>query len=190
MDQKDVDRSAGEAQEVLVNTHERHRTQSSELPASSDTQGGEQVLEVVPAKAKAKRKPGRPKGSKPCKAVQRSRTHAKVLEYRALGVPVRDIAKAAGLGLTRTKQLIKQFEPTFNRLKDIEQYRDVRQELLTATELRLLESVNDPAKLADATLRDCAYSFDLLYKAGRLERGESTANTSVAVSVKAPRIGD
>jgi len=188
----DASRSTASAMEQASGRDAADGAQASDVGQADVGQAGSEAATSA-VSVSVGRQIGRPRGRKTGKKIRRAQAQAKILEYRALGLPVGDIAKVADLSVSRVKQILKQFEPTFAKLKEIEGYRDVRQELLTATELQLLESVNDPEKLAAATLRDSAYAFDVLYKTGRLERGQSTSNNAVqqiAVRSSAPDFTD
>lgn len=137
----------------------------------TDTVGPEVISPV--------KRTGRPKGRKNSKAVVQVKQTAKVLELRARGLSQSEIAGAVGLSETRVKQLVQQFKPVFRELENIEKYQQVRKDLLTATELQLLKSLNDPEKLDKASLNNVAYSFSAVHSARRLEAGLSTSNASV-----------
>lgn len=143
-------------------------------------------VEVV--SAKPKNKGGRPKGRKDSKSVVQVKKTAKVLELRARGLSQSEIAGAVGLSETRVKQLIQQFKPVFSELENIEAYQSVRKDLLSATELLLLKSLNDPEKLQKASANAIAYSFSQIFSARRLESGQSTSNVTtqtIAISLNA-----
>jgi predicted transcriptional regulator len=111
-----------------------------------------------------------------------------VLELRARGLSQSEIAGAVGLSETRVKQLIQQFKPVFSELENIEAYQSVRKDLLSATELLLLKSLNDPEKLQKASANAIAYSFSQIFSARRLESGQSTSNVAtqtIAISLDA-----
>jgi hypothetical protein len=73
---------------------------------------------------------------------------------------------------------VQQFKPVFSELENIEAYQSVRKDLLTATELVLLKSLNDPEKLNKASANAIAYSFSQIFSARRLESGQSTQNVA------------
>lgn len=142
-------------------------------------EGMTDTIEVVAAKPK--NKGGRPKGRKDSKAVVQVKKTAKVLELRARGLSQSEIAGAVGLSETRVKQLVQQFKPVFSELENIEAYQSVRKDLLSATELVLLKSLNDPEKLNKASANAIAYSFSQIFSARRLESGQSTQNVQQSV---------
>jgi predicted transcriptional regulator len=135
-----------------------------------------QEVETLPAKGR--NKGGRPKGRKNSREVIQVKKTAKVLELRARGLSQSEIAGAVGLSETRVKQLVQQFKPVFSELENIEAYQSVRKDLLTATELVLLKSLNDPEKLNKASANAIAYSFSQIFSARRLESGQSTQNVA------------
>jgi predicted transcriptional regulator len=136
-------------------------------------------VEVLPAKQR--NKGGRPKGRKNSREVIQVKKTAKVLELRARGLSQSEIAGAVGLSETRVKQLVQQFKPVFSELENIEAYQSVRKDLLSATELVLLKSLNDPEKLSKASANGIAYSFSQIFQARRLETGQSTQNVQQSV---------
>jgi len=138
-----------------------------------------QEVEVLPAKQR--NKGGRPKGRKNSREVIQVKKTAKVLELRARGLSQSEIAGAVGLSETRVKQLVQQFKPVFSELENIEAYQSVRKDLLSATELVLLKSLNDPEKLSKASANGIAYSFSQIFQARRLESGQSTQNVQQSV---------
>lgn len=149
--------------------------------------------EVEVVAAKPKNKGGRPKGRKDSKAVVQVKKTAKVLELRARGLSQSEIAGAVGLSETRVKQLVQQFKPVFSELENIEAYQSVRKDLLSATELVLLKSLNDPEKLSKASANGIAYSFSQIFQARRLETGQSTQNVQqsvITVSLTPNEYGD
>lgn len=135
-----------------------------------------ETIEPEVIAAKPKNKGGRPKGRKDSKSVVQVKKTAKVLELRARGLSQSEIAGAVGLSETRVKQLVQQFKPVFTELENIEAYQSVRKDLLNATELLLLKSLNDPEKLQKASANAIAYSFSQIFSARRLESNQSTAN--------------
>jgi hypothetical protein len=134
------------------------------------------------------KKKGRPVGSKTRKAVVAQQKVAKVLDLKARGLSVAEICGAVGLKDTRVKDILRQFKPIFTELENNEAYQNVRRDLLSATELLLLKSLNDPEKLAKSTLNGTAYAFKQVFDARRLESNLSTSNVAtqkVEVSLSA-----
>ena len=132
-------------------------------------------IEVVGEKRRAR---GRPKGQKNSKPAQVRKKVSKVLDLKARGLSISEIAKATDLGLTRTKEILREFRPVFNSLDNVEQYQHVRRDLLSATELELLKSLNDKEKIGKSTLNGAAYAFKQVFDARRLESNLSTTNVS------------
>lgn len=54
-------------------------------------------------------------------------------------------------------------------------------DVLAATEIKLIEAINDEEKIEKATLRDCATSFKLIHEAGRQEKGLGTGEININV---------
>jgi transcriptional regulator with XRE-family HTH domain len=143
--------------------------------------------EVIVPEVIGKKKRGRPKGQKDSKPAQVRKKVSKVLDLKARGLSIAEIAGASGLSLTRTKDILREFRPVFNSLDHLEQYQNVRRDLLSATELELLKSLNDKEKISKSTLNGAAYAFKQVFDARRIESGLSTQNISqqvVKVSMK------
>jgi phage antirepressor YoqD-like protein len=147
----------------------------------------EMITPEILAPAKGKR--GRPKGKRNAKPVEVRRKVSKVLDLKARGLSISEIAKVTDLGLTRTKEILREFRPVFNSLDDIEKYQHVRRDLLSATELELLKSLNDQEKISKSTLNGTAYAFKQIFDARRLESNLSTSNVNTQ-SVQVTISGD
>jgi len=103
---------------------------------------------------------------------------AKALDLAAKGLPVSDIAKAVELPRSTVSDLIKKFSPIFKKLPDVRQYRDIKADILAASQLAALESAFSGNKLAKASFTSTLNGFEILNKAERLDRGESTENVA------------
>lgn len=121
---------------------------------------------------------GRPKGRKTSGRVVQQKRVAKILDLRARGLSVSEIGGAVGLKDGRVKDVLRKFRGVFTELQNHEQYQSVRRDLLNATELLILKSMNDPEKVANANLNQAAYAFKQIYDARRLEDGLSTSNVA------------
>lgn len=91
------------------------------------------------------------------------------------GASVPDIQRAIGCGRSTA---IKLRQEARKALRQLEHYTTHRQEALALGEQVMLRSTLDPAKVASATLRDCAMAFKVFHESNRLERGESTSNVA------------
>ncbi len=143
----------------------------------SDRMTDTRTIDVEPV-AEEKVKKGRPKGSKTRKAVIAQQKVAKVLDLKARGLSVAEISGAVALSDTRVKDILRQFKPIFTELENNEAYQNVRRDLLSATELLLLKSLNDPEKVQKSTLNGTAYAFKQVFDARRLESNLSTSNVA------------
>ena len=142
--------------------------------------------EVEIVGAEGKKKLGRPAGSRTRTKVVAQRKASKVLDLKARGLSVSEIAGATALSQTRVKDILRQFRPVFTELENNENYQHIRRDLLSATELALLKSLNDKEKIGKSTLNGAAYAFKQVFDARRLESNLSTANVAtqtIAVTV-------
>jgi len=131
-------------------------------------------------------KPKRKK--KPSHEVQ-NRRKAKVVDLALSGMLPDEIAKITGLTRNQTRDIIEKFEPIFKRLPDVDAYRSKKADLLAAGQLAVLESALSGNKLAKAGFLPTLQGFDILNKAERLDRDQSTDNISHRIFGKVT-IGD
>lgn len=131
-----------------------------------------------------KRKRGRPKGASDGQHVLKKKGQIKILELAARGMSQVDIAKISGVSKPLVCKILKEFEPIFTELQNVDNYRAVRGDLLDAAELITLKSVVNPQKQADSSLNNAAYALRQLHDMRRLHTGLSTSNTSQQVVVK------
>jgi hypothetical protein len=101
---------------------------------------------------------------------------AKIIDLSARGVGKNEIAKLVAVHPRTISRTLQKFERVFAEIKNIEDFSTVRQELITAGELAALKSVVKPGELEAARMNDRVKAFEVFHKAGRLERGQSTAN--------------
>jgi hypothetical protein len=120
----------------------------------------------------------RPKGGRERKAADTTREIEKMLKLKAHGATSREIARNLAIPHRTVRDRLARFEKVFTQLKNVESYRDVRGKILDSAQLVVLESMMEPTKLKKASLNNCAYAFDKLYAASRLESGKSTSNTA------------
>lgn len=102
------------------------------------------------------------------------------LQMDVAGVPRTEIARALGVHKATVSKALAKFEPLFQGLREVRDFREVKADIIDATQLRLLQSLMSEEKHKKASLNQAAYAFDVLYKANRLERNQSTANVSQA----------
>lgn len=127
-----------------------------------------EVAEIVPDRQKKTRKRKTDTGY--------DKTTAQMVALAAKQVPPHQIAQIVGLPTKVVNNRIQKFRHLFKELKNVPDYRANRSELLDATELLALKQVS--RKMDTGTLREAVYAFDKVFTAGRLTRGESTANHS------------
>lgn len=123
-----------------------------------------------------KRNAGRPKGAK-------NGIHTKATRFLDLAlknVPPSEISKAIDVPVRTVKDHLAKFRKKFKELGAVKEYEASKQQLLSATELRMLKSLNDESKHKKASLSSVAFAFEKLHQAGRLERNQSTKNLAVS----------
>ena len=143
--------------------------------------------------APLKRKAGRPKGVKrAAKKLTQSELANVVLDY-ARGAPQHEIASKFGVSESAVSLILDKFKPAFSELGNVEEYRRAKADLLDSASLSVLKEISNPQKIADSPLRDLSYSYDVINKHARLEKGLSTSNTAVqhvAISVNTSDFAD
>lgn len=103
----------------------------------------------------------------------------RVMNLAARGLTTEDIQKVTNLPISSINSIRCELAELLTELGKIEDYRAIRRDLLDATHIRLLKSINDPEKIAKANLYQLAYASESLYKQSRLEANLSTENRAV-----------
>lgn len=111
---------------------------------------------------------------------------ANILAMSLKQVPANQISRVVGMSPGSVEEKIKKFSSVFKELKNVPNYRNGRADLLDAAELLALKNV--VSKMDKGSLRECVYAFDKVFTAGRLTRGESTANHSHKHSFTSPQL--
>lgn len=106
----------------------------------------------------------------------------KIVQELALGIKQDQIARKYEVSQKTVSRINQEFSQIFELLPKIEDYQEVRDKLLTATEFNALRSVNNKDKLEKASLIQVASTFEKIYKCRRLEQGLSTDNQSIKQS--------
>lgn len=98
-----------------------------------------------------------------------------------IGLKQTKIAEVSGIGRRRIPEYLEKLAPVFPKIQELAEYREYREKMIASVEQTALESVVVQLTSCnpDDKLRDKAYAFDVLHRAGRLERGASTSNVSV-----------
>lgn len=110
-----------------------------------------------------------------------AREAALVVELGLKDTPQRAIAKAVGCNAATVSRYLKKFKKAFKHIDKIDEYREVKSQIIDSVAFETLKTMNNPSKLKKATFNNLAYGFDILNKASRLERNLSTANISSAI---------
>ena len=129
-----------------------------------------EVAEILPGRQK---KGGRPKGSR---TKPNTTLDAQIIAKKLQGLTALETAKTLDITQGEVRRRLDKFAPIFKELQHVGDYRLTRSDLLDASEMAALKNVVE--KMDTGTLRECVYAFDKVFTAGRLTRGESTANHS------------
>jgi len=132
-----------------------------------------------------KRSKGRQPGFKPdpkqYKKAEITLRDRNILDLKHRGLNNNQISKALAISNPTVSKVLKKYEDIFTELSNIDNYEQVRDKLFSATELRLLKSLNDENKIKDATLSQVSSAFDKVRTGRRLEQGLSTANNATEI---------
>ena len=101
---------------------------------------------------------------------------AKILDQHARGLSRRQIAQEIKCADHSIQRVLDTFKPLFRTLEKVRDYQKVKPDLIDSAQLVALQSMVSDQKQEGATIGELAKMFDVLYKANRLERGQSTAN--------------
>lgn len=107
-----------------------------------------------------------------------TRKRIKVLEMAALKVPQADIARAVALPKSTVKDIVKRFTNVLDGLPHVNDYREVRANILAAGHMSALESAFSGKKLQKASFLATIKGAAELHKMERLELKLSTENVS------------
>jgi transcriptional regulator with XRE-family HTH domain len=137
---------------------------------------GNTEVEVV--QDKPKNKGGRPKGAKrSIKRLQQMEVASIAVDY-ARGIPQKEIARKLGVSDSAITLVLDKFRPFFQELGNVEEYRQAKADILDSLQLQTLKAISNPERIETAPLNQLAYTYDILTKHGRLERGQSTSNVA------------
>lgn len=125
---------------------------------------------------------GRPKGSKDSPNAKRQRVNRKVFELAAKNVPIPAIAKTVGLSTTSIKTRLRDLREALESVDKLEDWEMNKADYFSAAQHTLLKSMLSQDKLDKASVNNLAYALTQVHTAGRLERGQSTANVATQVT--------
>lgn len=70
-------------------------------------------------------------------------------------------------------QALRKFTAILNRPDSISTFNEIRSDVLTAVEIKLIQSLLDPDKHKSASLNNVAYAYNTIYIANRTEKGHN-----------------
>jgi hypothetical protein len=137
---------------------------------SDDETKPETIAEVLPADKR--KRPNR------LRDVQQTTVQTKrILSLHAKGVHDKEISKAVDVPLRTVRGRIKQFESVFTELKNVEEYRKNKADVLDAAQLVMLKSMVTPEKLDKASVNNLAYAMRQCHDMSQISQGKPTALT-------------
>ena len=101
---------------------------------------------------------------------------AKAIELLAKEIPVADVVRVTGIPYNTVKAIKLKFLPIFKKINDVQNYRNLKADILAAGQVAALESAMSPSKLAKASFVSTLQGFKILNEAERLENNQSTSN--------------
>jgi transposase len=101
-----------------------------------------------------------------------------VIELDAKGLSGNQIAKLRNIAPATVSKILAKYKSTFIDTELVEEYTKLRQNLLNATEFKMLRSINDDNCIDRADLKQRAYALDRVHNMRRLDAGLSTNNTA------------
>lgn len=118
-----------------------------------------------------------PKKEKPGNnALKRSKRDARILDLTVKGLGAMATASATGCSVSTVNAVLRRFAPVLKALGEVEEYRGAKADILDAAQIAALESAFSGNKLKKAGFLSTLQGFEILNKAGRLEKGQSTEN--------------
>ena len=97
------------------------------------------------------------------------------------GLSYQKIADVLNCSKSAIYKALKPLEKLMRNPDEIESFKTQRANILTALEIKLIESLVDEEKHKRASLNNVAYAFQQIHVARRLEEGLSTGNLAVNV---------
>lgn len=140
-----------------------------------------EILPPVEEKKESKKR-GDKKGRKKLTTKQQQARDLKIIELRAKDMSVVEIAKVVDLSPQGVFQRLQGFESILEDLRNVQEYRHTRHNIIDVAEKKILKTLLDDRKLEEANLFQSAVAFREIYKARRLEDGLSTSNNSTSIT--------
>lgn len=104
---------------------------------------------------------------------------AKIISLAVQKVPEAQIARAVQMPRATVQDIIKKFKPVFEAIERVQDYREVRADILAASQITALESALDKNKLKKSSFLATVSGVEKLYKMERLENDQSTSNAAI-----------
>jgi hypothetical protein len=109
-------------------------------------------------------------------SLKRSKRDARILDLTVKGLGATATATATGCSVSTVNAVLRRFAPVLKALGEVEDYRGAKADILDAAQISVLESAFSGNKLKKAGFLSTLQGFEILNKAGRLEKGQSTEN--------------
>ena len=78
---------------------------------------------------------------------------------------------------------LRKFASILDKPEALDTFQDIRKDILSAAEIKLLEKIVDDKAIKEASLNNAAYAYNTVFQANRLERGQATQITDNLDSV-------
>jgi predicted DNA-binding protein YlxM (UPF0122 family) len=91
-----------------------------------------------------------------------------------------EIGKRFDCSAQAVQQRLSKFLAILKDPDELEAYEQNKSSILSSIEIELLQKMLDPETLQKASLNNAAYTFQQVFNANRLTKGESTENISIA----------
>lgn len=104
---------------------------------------------------------------------------AKIISLAVQKVPEAQIARALEMPKSTVQDIIKKFKPVFDAIERVQDFREVRADILAASQITALESALDAKKLKKSSFLATVTGVEKLHKMERLENDQSTSNAAI-----------
>jgi hypothetical protein len=134
-----------------------------------------EFAEVVPVK-RGRHKKGNTRNTS-------AKKQAKILELSAKNMTCSDISRTTGVPISTVNDIRRKFSKVFKELPRVEEYRNIKSDLLSAAQLSALESAFSGTKLKKAGFLSTLQGVEILNKMERLDSDKSTENYAHAFGI-------
>ena len=94
------------------------------------------------------------------------------------------LANHYGMKKANVHKRLRRFMAILDQPDNGHSFENVRKNILSAVEMKLLEKMVDPETLKDASLNNAAYAYNVIFNANRLENDKSTSNVNFSALIQ------